>query len=69
MKVRKDAISLLLFSFPLTVAVLMIIEGVLWKLVTGHSLFGVDPALGAMAMVISMLTIPVAIVRGDCKWE
>jgi hypothetical protein len=63
-KIKNDAINLVLFIFPLCVCIFMIIEGALWPTLTGHSLFGIPPAVGALSMVVSMFGIPFAILRG-----
>lgn len=67
MKIKNDLTNWILLVFPLIVATFMVTEGVIWKLVTGHSMLGIDPAVGAMIMVVSMLTIPFAILRGGAK--
>ena len=42
----------------------MNIEGVIWKLVTGHSMFGIPSIIGAELIILSAMTIPFVILRG-----
>lgn len=62
MKIKNRLIITVLVAFPLAVALFMVIEGVLYKMVTGHSLLGIDPACGAMMIAVSGFTIPFAII-------
>ncbi len=63
MKVKNDLTNWVLLAFPLAVAIFMVIEGVVWDIITGHSLLGIPPTVGAMLMVVSMFAIPFAILR------
>lgn len=62
-----DLPTKLLLTFPVVVGSLMIMEGPVWNITTGHSLFNIPASTGLMLMVTSCFTIPFAILRGTGK--
>jgi len=62
-----DLVNKLLLTFPVVVALFLVIEGVFWRMITGHGLFGISASVGVMLMVVSLFTIPFAILRGTLR--
>lgn len=65
----KCVVNSVLMVFPVCVAAFMLVERNVWELVAGHYLVGIDPAVGAMAIVVSSFAIPFAILNGVLKHE
>ena len=59
-----DLVNIILVAIPLTVALFMVFEGVVWDILIGHPLIGIPASLGLMSMVVSCIGIPAAIARG-----
>ncbi len=68
-----DWIDILLLITPMFIALFMVVDTIIGSILVGdftlgHSYFGIDPAVGTMTIVVSGLTFPFVIIRGNIKF-